>query len=193
MTAKRTEFKTKGEARVAIAKDVLKWMNTKKLHASSCNGYVTSGDGNLFNDEDVEKNADVKKNLKGKKCEVCALGAVFLTTVDRFNKIGCRDLVGADLMNPWTENRSRRSLDREEITGYLKSYFTRLQLCMIESAYETSEFDTDENTFEGTQSWAKIAKASKYGEDFRLAGVGPEGRLRRIMSNIIDNKGTFKP
>lgn len=184
---KRTDFKTKGEARVAIAKDVIQWMDTKKMLVANA-GYLYSS-SDLFSFKDVGENADLRSKLQGKECRVCALGAVFLTTVDRFNKVGCGDISVEP--NPYFPEKDYtiNHLRRNSLTKYLKRYFTPLQMGMIESAFECSEY------YDGLSTSAQraVIKAMNYGINLHNNGVDPEGKLRSIMKNIITNKGTFKP
>ncbi len=193
MTAKRTDFKTKGEARVAIAKDVLKWINTEKMSVQQ-SGYLHSLGDALFDSTDVDNNSDLRDKLQGKECRVCALGAVFLTTVDRFNKVGCADIVSTgNRSDPWgVRYRHFSSLDRDMLTGYLNKYFTPVQLCMIESAFECDTF-LEDDVEDNPAAVAKITKADAYGNALAEEGHSSQSRLRKIMENIIKNKGTFKP
>lgn len=182
---KKTKFETKGKARVAIAKDVLKWMDTQKMDVQQ-SGYLLSKTGSLFSGLDVLDNADLKEKLQGKECQVCALGAVFLTTVDRFNQVGC-----ADLLDEGDWRGGALSLKRRHLTNYLEKYFAPLQLCLIESAFECGSFRTGFNS--NHSALKKIAKAEQYGVKLHRKGLGPDKRLRKIMNNIIKNNGTFKP
>ena len=191
MTAKKTKFETKAKARVAIAKDVIKWMDTEKMRVAQF-GYLSFSDA-LFDQEDVDNNTDLRSKLQGKECTVCALGAVFLTTVDRFNKVGCSDLLTESDTHTYLGDRipEHSSLERDSLTKYLKSYFTLLQLCMIESAFECGEFSSD--FYDNAKALKQIKQAEGYGNDLRSEGHNSKSRMRKIMNNVIRNKGTFKP
>ena len=166
--------KGKFDAHLVIAKDVIKWMDSKKMLVANA-GYLYSS-SDLFSFKDVGENADLRNKLQGKECRVCALGAVFLTTVDRFNKVGCGDLSVEP--NPYLPEKDYtiNHLRRDSLTKYLKRYFTPLQMGMIESAFECSEF------YEGLSTTAlkAVKKAMNYGINLQNNGV-----------NSIDAGGTY--
>lgn len=125
---------TKAEKRVAIARDVIKQINGGKLEA--CTGaYVKLKQCEEWEYAyeiksliDVESQNPVTKrdtcNLR-KNCYVCAKAALFLTRIDKFNKITRNDLsgyVGNNLiMNSLCGIFSREQLN--SIERYFESYF----------------------------------------------------------------------
>ncbi len=182
---KKTEFETKAEARVAIAKDVIKWVKTGRLYANK-GSYVEYDDEEwLITDQQVKDSADLKTVLSDKKCSVCALGACFVATVDRFNKIGCDDLgIHVHSENLDYGPSGVAGLGDSHLRKYLHKYFSESQLSLIECAFECSP------SFSGASASNRL-KASDYSESGNK--YDEDELLIAIMRNIIKNKGTFKP
>jgi hypothetical protein len=78
---------TKAEARVAVAKDVLKWIDAGKLDVRHETYFYANremrGDDGLLRDELAELGP----------CEVCAICAMFYAQVALFNGLKSRDAV----------------------------------------------------------------------------------------------------
>ncbi len=88
---------------------------------------------------------------------------------------------------------------RKAIATLLKDTFSPNQLAMIESAFEdgyyngyshwSSNPDTKGGGIGGKLTGLQIDKVKKFANKY----IQPRKRLIAIMSNIIANKGTFKP
>lgn len=160
---------TKPQQRVAIARDVIAALNTKKFIASP-GVYV---DSNKL-DNLIEKNLDEQVcNLIDKvpSCDLCAKGALFIATVKRKDALQAKEVYG--------EFGSLLS-DEPTISEYLgrDSLFSDKQLTMIEDQFEQETITDWKNT--NFRVWRpELHKAVD--------------RMRAIMQNIIDNKGTFRP
>lgn len=105
------------ETRVLIAKDVLKGL--KNNHINPIPGIYLWSEAlrSWENPEIIGK--QVCELLKSKPCEVCAIGALFVGQVERFNKLEfTKDLYSDDL--------------RAELT----KAFSMPQLLLIEAAFE---------------------------------------------------------
>lgn len=166
---------TKAELRVEIAKDVLK--NLKTLQVLARNTYVRSAD---LDDIDYDKPSQkVARSLQKKGCEVCALGACFLSLVALKNKF---DFGGAGIVT------------RREVTDRLRSAFSDAQMDLIERAFEwRGNWPAHPYGDEGDRL---NTFACKYPHEDTCDGyITSNGttRLRAIMKNIIKNNGTFKP
>jgi len=167
MTNKQFEQLSKAEKRVAIAKDVLKLIKAEKLIPET-GSYVENDqlDSILWNNDEV----DIKKALKElqQPCEVCALGAIFYAeTIKRNDCV----IVG-------------RFVRRDDITKRMKDIFTKGQMIMIESAFESGDFNELRIVSQGN-----IELSINFGSQY----TEPKERLVAIMENIVKNKGTFKP
>ncbi len=175
--------------RVAIAKDVLRWIETKRFLVKK-GYYVVDQEFDEYKDvgpalitkEDVDTNADAKEIMQDRNCRVCALGACFLASLDRYNNVGCSDLVA----NYGNNYHKGQSLSQFDTMKYLKRFFAPEQLDLIEAAFEMNvchRVVLERDNIE-------LLKAKKWGDEYFN---NPTERLEAIMENIIDNRGTFKP
>lgn len=128
---KKPVKKTKSEMRIAIAKDVLKLLNTRRLTATP-GTYLQSS--TVITEKDVEK--DRQFGAKLKNCRVCALGAMFVAEVDLNDRLGCKRLFDeGDIQVEGTIN-----LNRPLLTDRLKPFFSMRALSDIERAFEDEQF-----------------------------------------------------
>lgn len=178
--------------RVAIAQDVIKSLKANKISA------VT---GTWIGLDDVSGFCDLKAGTELQKyfnqpkvtCDVCALGACFVSAVKLGNN--CKltkdalDLGGFEFYDPKHDG----SADDTGMWKILTRYFPYRQMVLIETAFE-----------EGQGAYG----AGNGGHGLRLLGAelhdravefgnqyycDTERRLGAIMQNIVDNKGSFKP
>lgn len=138
-----------------IAQDVIRLLDSKRLEAS--NVYLQCDWGK---DED-----DARKQLAGQTCFVCALGALFVAKIDRFNGISCGK--ASDLSGEWG------------MQEYLNDIFDRKQLQMIEGFYERwpHMIGYKYEDFLHNSIWARIPR---------------DKRLRLICQDIMVD-GKFNP
>lgn len=163
--------KFKAQMRVRIAKDVLSTMR-----------FMTIGRGNFVKlttdfilPEDSKKAA--KKLQKSKFCNVCALGACFISLVGIDNKFSSDwdDLSGAPAGST--------------IQDRLSEYFDKEQIVLIENAFEQGTGYFTESNDQLVCGEVDTADAVAFGEKF----YDDAKRLAAIMKNIVKNNGTFKP
>lgn len=154
------EFKQANAAkkRMMIACDVLKSLRAGILD-------VTRGTYCMFYDhEDTETVEDYF--MAEKQCTACAIGSMFLANVLR------------------RKRASKVALTNDfECHDRLERYFSRLQLGLIESAFEM------QNMVSGMPTTPDIDGAIEFGQNY----PNNDQRLEAIMENIIANKGEFKP
>ena len=156
---------TPNKQRIAIAKDVIAMIDSKKIIPSYNIGYMS------FSANFSNKKVELCEIIETNQCRVCALGgmlAAHVMKVDNFR-------IDGDCLN---------SIHRFEITDQLEDYFSIEQLDLIESAFEVSHMGSslpvDSN---------QINKAIKFG----MTKLDTCARIKAIMQNIIDNDGTFVP
>lgn len=184
------------EKRVAVARDVLLWLDIKKLTPEP-GTYLLVGDGvgDDFRTIPTSKLAVVN----GHSCRACALGAVFAVAAERGEfKVSDADADADAAHGSWSQAARKRLEDAD--------VFSAVQLRLIECAFECAsgfrEYQEDPVPFD---------KAAQYGirilrsipglsedEAPRLAKAKDDVRsgprlMRAIMGNIIDNGGTFIP
>jgi len=159
--------------RVLIAKDVIKYIKTKKMVANI--GTYVDIPVPLY--ELTNSDVELRDFVKDKECHVCAVGSVFMATVNRRNKLS----VGRfKAMNERFAEEASRG-----ITAYLKDIFSEEQLSLIEAAFEGDKFpwtapiDNEEHL--------SIAR------NYRKSITDDSIRMIVIMKNIINNNGTFIP
>lgn len=150
--------------RVAIAKDALAQLRAEKYVATK-NVYI---DDTLLNDlyakskEEGDISAQPFLNTL-KSCKVCAKGAIYLSTVRKFNDVTLC-------------NFHDKSSEKAE------SIFGENNLLRIESAFE--RWKNEDKKGRETNS-----KLNKFIDKYPDKNV----RLEKILLNVIRNKGVFKP
>lgn len=176
---------TPAQQRVAIAKDVLKWIALDRLVPTTGSYFDVWNKAALG----IGSNAYYRKKLDGQeallkpevKCSVCALGGLFACTVARANSITLYDvnIAGQGAMHE-----------------YLAPYFDRRQLLLVESAFERVDFRPHREKYRiddyGDESFVQdleVERAVAFGCGYDKA----DKRMRAIMENIIANGGEFKP
>ncbi len=186
----------KAKVRVTIAKDVIKWIENGDIRPQF--GVYVS---NIYIPKEQFTGKDSNKQLKDvvpSKCSVCAVGACFVTALDRYNDLTCNqfvETVGKSTREDLEDNSYTSyvdEFDNQSSKSYLSRFFSPLQIDMIEAAFEQSgehcakvHYDTDE-----------IEESVRFIES--VIGDGAQAwdadkSMILIMKNIIDNDGTFKP
>lgn len=153
------------DMRVAVAKDVLSQLNLNRYKPSP--GVYLEFDSNELPDVFQGELQQHLPNLLENPCNVCALGALFVSQVNLYDEFPASNL------------RLECSSESDED-------------CLSISPYELKEnlnkiFDRDiktriENCFEVRR---------EFFEDTYLSEMNPEARMRMIMENIIANNGEF--
>ena len=178
MTTKKQKL-TKAEIRIAIAKDVIAQIKAKKYKPTQGTWVA---DENQSYDQWLYDNAlDCKVDVRDytnniKKCNVCALGSLFVSAVNKYNNVyGTYWSVSAEEVF---------NIDNEYSESPLLRYFTLNQLQLIEFTFERGL-----GVIGLEDDHPMVEKANT----FFLKYSKSKDRLVAIMKNIIKNKGTFKP
>jgi hypothetical protein len=194
--------------RVAIAKDVLKWLDSKKLLVPQLSGSAYLDGIPMYQDEGVPS------VVNGGTCQACAIGAIFAVAVEKGECGGTLYRASRNGNRPALVTTDQGVTDIHE---KLAPFFDVKQLCLIEQAFEGADqgapcrtqrvyvYGTADGCDEGSES----ARERRLSEDEewqaatafgKAASVGlldlteaREARMRAIMNNIIANKGTFRP
>lgn len=153
---------SKIEKRKSIARDVI--ANIKKDILIISTGTYCSIESTADKEVNELSSKEFQAHVKKKSmCEVCALGALFISDIIKRNEFS-------------------GDIERERITKRLNKYFTDEQLNLIENAFEQQDIiDMDEELGE---------KALLFAEDIsddseRLIGI--------MQNIINDPKGLFNP
>lgn len=163
--------------RVAIAQDVIAQLDLEKIVASQGTWLENAKYGeSLFTGEDVKNNKLLSGKLaKVKQCEACALGSMFMCAVDLAKDLRCKSIE-----NELNFNEKSTAIDLESMEPYLGKFFEKDQLRLIELAFEGGDGGYDPET---DAEGCAVVMFDIHDE--------AESRMRTIMQNIIDNKGTF--
>jgi hypothetical protein len=194
MSLVRTLFPTripadKRAARIAIAKDVVKHVNSRHLLATR-GLYLSVKEAH----EDIQHSFDdiaASLSLEGNHtvCSVCGIGAACMAAVGLYDQ-------APDLQEGWsnwhTDHKdndnwdiSEYALDSDMMLETLGKWFSQQQLSLIECAFEASEeHQCDSADYEDREAAAQFRPT----EDFSA-----EEAMRDIFQNIVDNNGTFMP
>lgn len=170
---KRFDSMTPAERRVAVARDVLKQLNKKKIVASNQGDYVHVN-GRVPTSVVDDTNTLVTEVFAGTTCKCCARGAMFVSACSLFN---------APKLSELRLDEKIKDLNGRDLRLQENQLFTRRQIDMIETAFE---------------GWPIYNSAEKLPADFRNAAeqfyrANPSAtkRMRMIMLSIIRNKGEF--
>lgn len=164
MAKKKFDDLTRSEQRVEIAKDVLKQIY-KNRFVPTKGTYVRAVTHKSL--PALESDAEVCDIMRRRKCEVCALGALFLSAVDKHDNLKVSDL-------GW---RGKKDLYLEigtpsRIKNYLEPFFTSMELLHIEQAFENYGL-------------------YPYGHHYHEYNHDPVERMTLVMTNIVNNNGDF--
>lgn len=133
---------------------------------------------------------DVKENLDKFKCQGCAKGALFLSHVERFNK----EKVEVSHSNTWcfpSVNVISEPDVNNKIYSRMKGIFTKLNLDMIECAYEKRVVN-DRDRKLGSSEEKKETELAKSCIKFGKAYRSDKQRMLAILENIA-KYGEFRP
>lgn len=166
------------QKKVQIARDVLKHLDSRKLVARNGTYMRFERQDDYYTDVWIRASFDdahpVECQIEARtdvRCQVCALGAVFTSTLLR------TDGFDGDWIDANNDNNMR---------GYLKQYFSIAELWDIETAFENGDFNGSRASKEFGEKLDSMV--SRWDEE-----KAADYRLRRIMWNIIDNGGRFRP
>lgn len=188
---------TPAEKRVQIARDVLSQLATKRLFAVS-GTWLTGAEGReLFDESDLKKDPELQQILKKTKtCDGCALGGLFLCAVERANKLKISEL---SCVVPNLESDTGELIivggfgalpDEDDTFKYLKKFFTKSQLDLIEYTFEEGNGAVHDFCCKEFEQASVFFTGGKEVGD-KYSGLTAHDRMRLIMENIICNKGTF--
>jgi len=113
----------------------------------------------------------LKNFLRNESCEVCARGALLLSTIAVHNDCTIKQLGGI-------------SDDGGKVNARLRRFFTSKQINMMEAAFEGHSYHVSRLTKEESDACDRFY--DEYEGD-------ADNRLEAILDNAIDNKGEFKP
>lgn len=168
------------DKRVYIARDVLAQLRSKQIIAERG---VWVGDENgsvCVIPDDTNDNAELKDVFNSmESCTACALGGLFFSTV----KIADKLKVGSI---------SDQEIDFNDISKYLRQFFSKDQLLLIEIAFEGGSGGCSADEVSNLEDGKA---AERFFDQFHCDDEDETDshHMRLIMENIIANKGKFVP
>jgi len=153
---------------VAIAKDVLAQLRSKRYIAEE-GDYV-----DFSNWSDINEEEDIQSNFNTiKECKVCALGSAALSCIKYTNNSSFEDA----------------QYQRENFWDQLLKVFTKKELVLMEYAFEGFKGDSSgkANDWKVKLPYKLIDKTLAFCEKYK----NQNKRLKAIMKNIIENEGKF--
>lgn len=176
---RRFEKKSLSEQRLAIARDVIEQIEAGDLTAASA--YFASSDLSRFEDRIFRRESlgEVDASVvlpQVADCRVCGIGSLFKCAVENANSLPIKDLLHGDT--------------RENEVRYLRTWFSKEQLNLVEDFYERHTRWQDYHS-----SYTRVgARSGKPVGDSPIMAMEHDGtRLKMIMENIIANNGKFNP
>jgi hypothetical protein len=121
----------KAKMRVKIARDVLKQLTARKLVAAAGVYMILNSEAathNYWKTLSSKKPSQQLNKFLPKKCNVCALGALFITAIDKNNDLTLGELPSNDISGRWFGSATMRD--------YLNKWFDLYQLVEIEQSFE---------------------------------------------------------
>lgn len=168
---------TRKQMRLAVAKDVLKRLDERKIRPGF--GYLSP----QRNIRPIKLGESLQPHVDrlGRACEVCAIGAACLSYIGLFNEAVCDDPPEDD------DHYWAPSWDRGKIAEICHKAFSPKQLQLMEAAYEGYGHSRDEISYAARQRAIRFC--------WRIDPFNHDGkaRMRAIFENIIKNDGDFKP
>ncbi len=120
MVKKSVVVKKNRKGAVALAQDVLKHLKATELH----NGVYCAGRLGELCEPDADASTAVKAITK--HCQMCLLGALFLSKIRLFDEVPMRDIAFGGTID----------VDYSNITQHLNAYFTKEEIDLMEACFE---------------------------------------------------------
>jgi hypothetical protein len=190
---------TPARKRVALARDVLRWIANGKLKPAGRDANDGGGGStylevfyNRSNEDRPWANSVTTRELQevgkvnGYVCTACAIGGLIAVAAERD---ACRLFTDDGEFIPNCTGSSAPSAIRREMASH--NLFETCQLVLVEQAYECGEGIGYPGSFidSGEVTEGEVDAARAFGKLYRTRAE----RLKAIMENIIDNGGTFIP
>ena len=178
-TNKKFKNATKAQKRVMIAKDVLEQIKTNRYLAESGTwvepNFSTNSSYCDICDSPEISIQDIFKDKTIESCTVCALGGLFMSCINLNNNTTLKDF------DEEYDDLGALIDGNKKLSNNLNRIFTRDQLILIEQYFE-----------EGGGYFYRDDDCDLL-DSFVDAYPDGQDRLKAIMENIVENKGTFKP
>lgn len=173
----RFQAMTPSRKRIEIARDVLRQIKIGRI-VPETGTYMSP---TFSKPENYSRDTEVSSLIeRAESCNACALGAVFMCTVQRMDRLK----VG------FGGHTSDFYVSSHKMRDYLEEFFSPEQILLIELAFEGGVIDMSD---------MRIASPGFKREDYRVAKKYNKGvrdaklRMENIMRNIERHGGRFEP
>lgn len=165
--------------RIAIANEVISLLSANKIEAAPGSWLDYPKAPDLFSDDDVKNKTPFFEVMsKFKTCDVCVLGALFVSAVRNYGGPTCEDVKDCIFLN---------YLTFDEIFPTISKYFPASMLSVIETAFEGW------TSTEICQASGELHEAINIATNFYSRYQDANERMIAIMQNIVKNEGEFIP
>lgn len=175
---------SKTKKRMMIAQDVIDQIRKKKFIPTQ-ESYIQDID------KEIPFGEELSFILYGAKCEACALGSMFISSIRLGNSFELKTKRNLRLSGECVLGDPHK-IERPR----LRKYFSPQQLSSIESAFMSSSYIDKKvgNIGQRRKYRNKLDSAINYRVNCNLYMDRDDDKaLIKIMKNIIENKGLFKP
>jgi len=181
MKAKLKKKKTISERRVEIAKDALAQLLAEKYKA-------TTGTYTRLNDDFIDEIYDLDFNQEDAKkyllklnpnCEVCAKGAIFLSTIRKENNTTLAQLL-----------KGKEYIEENAAKIFGKENLDRMEAVFEGWFYYTD--DSEDREYTSIRQYYNTFDKEVY-DFYNKYESSSTDRLKAILENVIKNRGIFKP
>jgi hypothetical protein len=172
--------------RVMIAKDVIEHVKVKNIKANR-GAYFEGGEYPEIGETTKAKVSLQEVMPKMELCSVCALGGMFYSSIAINNKFK------ADVIDK-REGEIDTEFDGDDVRKKLGKFFSKYQMALIESAFEGTDYSY-ENDIEDMSDARELEfeKATDFCRKNNGERIDSKKAIIKIMNNIIENEGKFKP
>lgn len=159
------------EQRVLIAKDVISTISSQQERITmQCGVYLrVVGDDSFFGE--LHRDAQLNSTSLDGPCEVCARGALFLASIDRYNNCTVGDALNAPTLGVLAADHTQEDWGDSQVD-------------LIEAAFETRNLAVVDDVV----AEEDLLKAAAMYMD-----KSEKERMILICENIIANNGEFRP
>jgi hypothetical protein len=184
---KNSQFENASAAmkRVMIAKDVIGHLKVKNILPYKGKYF----DGGPFPEigETTKSKVSLQEVLpEMKACKVCAIGGMFYSSIAINNKFKA-DVIDKNYGEIYSE------FDGDEVKKKLGRFFSNYQMALIETAFESEDFSEENGIYEMSKvKTLEFSRAFYFCTD-KGKRINSQEAIVKIMNNIIENEGAFKP
>ncbi len=182
---------SKRKKAVEIARDAIAQIYVGKLIPTT-GSYVELADGDFDSWDDRHKDfRTLFQSDKNIKCNTCAIGSLFIASVDKFNGCNLSQVEGYipsenDYLDQYFDPLNLRLMEfvfegGDDVASRISNIFT-------EGLYDYLSYNQSEAY---NRAWEEYSKLNKYAEALSEKYPDDKDRLLYLLKNLIRNNGEF--